>query len=215
MNRDVLDTLIQRLTDAGPFALVPSRCHGSRPLTELPAGSPPAHPGLVLNTVAGNQIGAGKDVALEQSFVVLRLPDDGARPVRRLRRRVDIIFAPFEVYWTAVLGWSGSQQFERDIRCVPAGVDFQASRGLCPHSPTDPPSSSPSLPPPSPSRTHANQLEAPLRFNSSGITRLLADGPRRGAHNRPLAIDPAKEEAGVFEALGLVPLRPEERNADC
>jgi DNA polymerase/3'-5' exonuclease PolX len=77
---------------------------------------PPFPVGIVLNTVSGNQIGAGKQVSLEQSFVVLRLPEDGR--ARRLRRRVDIIFAPYQVYWTAVLGWSGSQQFERDIRWV-------------------------------------------------------------------------------------------------
>lgn len=68
----------------------------------------------MLNTVSGNQIGAGKQVSLEQSFVVFRLPENGKE--RRLRRRVDIIFAPWEVYWSAVLGWSGSQQFERDLR---------------------------------------------------------------------------------------------------
>jgi len=34
----------------------------------------------------------------------------------RVHRRLDLIFAPWEAYWTAVVGWTGSKQFERDIR---------------------------------------------------------------------------------------------------
>jgi len=29
---------------------------------------------------------------------------------------VDLIIAPWKYYWTAVVGWSGSTQFERDLR---------------------------------------------------------------------------------------------------
>ncbi|KAG8907262.1 hypothetical protein FRB99_004956 [Tulasnella sp. 403] len=31
-------------------------------------------------------------------------------------RRVDLVFAPPRAYWTAVVGWTGSTQFERDLR---------------------------------------------------------------------------------------------------
>jgi len=31
-------------------------------------------------------------------------------------RRADLVFAPPEAYWTAVVGWTGSTQFERDLR---------------------------------------------------------------------------------------------------
>ncbi|KAG2069658.1 Nucleotidyltransferase [Suillus decipiens] len=35
---------------------------------------------------------------------------------RRVYRRVDLIFAAPEVFWTAVVGWTGSTMFERDLR---------------------------------------------------------------------------------------------------
>ncbi|KAG2159155.1 uncharacterized protein EDB93DRAFT_1237870 [Suillus bovinus] len=35
---------------------------------------------------------------------------------RKVHRRVDLIFAPPEVFWTAVVGWTGSTMFERDLR---------------------------------------------------------------------------------------------------
>ncbi|EJD44810.1 hypothetical protein AURDEDRAFT_124919 [Auricularia subglabra TFB-10046 SS5] len=43
-------------------------------------------------------------------LVVLRLAPD------RTARRVDLIFAPPEAYWAAVVGWTGSIMFERDLR---------------------------------------------------------------------------------------------------
>jgi DNA polymerase mu len=52
---------------------------------------------------------------LDKAFVILRLPPDPVEP-RRLHRRVDLIVAPFERYALAVLGWSGSMIFERDLR---------------------------------------------------------------------------------------------------
>ncbi|KAG9119569.1 hypothetical protein FRC07_005353, partial [Ceratobasidium sp. 392] len=46
---------------------------------------------------------------LDKALVILKIPD-------MVHRRVDLIFAPYSVYWTAVLGWTGSKQFERDLR---------------------------------------------------------------------------------------------------
>ncbi|KAF7351119.1 DNA-directed DNA/RNA polymerase mu [Mycena sanguinolenta] len=35
---------------------------------------------------------------------------------RRIHRRLDLIFAAPETYWTAITGWTGSKMFERDLR---------------------------------------------------------------------------------------------------
>ncbi|KAJ8076730.1 hypothetical protein PM082_001153 [Marasmius tenuissimus] len=53
--------------------------------------------------------------SLEKALTVFILPDNGKR-TRRIHRRLDIIFAAPEVYWTAVTGWTGSKMFERDLR---------------------------------------------------------------------------------------------------
>ncbi|KAL1745039.1 hypothetical protein HDZ31DRAFT_37285 [Schizophyllum fasciatum] len=47
--------------------------------------------------------------ALEKALTVFVLPGG-------VRRRVDLIFAAPEAYWTAVVGWTGSKTFERDLR---------------------------------------------------------------------------------------------------
>ncbi|KAG8889306.1 hypothetical protein FRB98_004923 [Tulasnella sp. 332] len=54
-------------------------------------------------------------------------------------RRVDLVFAPPEAYWTAVVGWTGSTQFERDIRlwANQVGLRFD-STGICRLSDTKP-----------------------------------------------------------------------------
>ncbi|KZT61982.1 Nucleotidyltransferase [Calocera cornea HHB12733] len=61
----------------------------------------PAHPSSHFDT-------------LSKALVVCLLPpsEGGAG----LHRRVDLICAPRDVYWCAVVGWSGSKQFERDLR---------------------------------------------------------------------------------------------------
>ena len=50
---------------------------------------------------------------LDKAFVIFKLPGKG-----RLHRRVDLISAPKQRYAAAVLSWSGSMMFERDLRCV-------------------------------------------------------------------------------------------------
>jgi len=52
--------------------------------------------------------------SLEKALTVFILPQDGTR--RRVHRRLDLIFASPEAYWTAVVGWTGSKMFERDLR---------------------------------------------------------------------------------------------------
>ncbi|KAG7091129.1 hypothetical protein E1B28_010183 [Marasmius oreades] len=53
--------------------------------------------------------------SLEKALTVFLLPNDG-KGTRRIHRRLDLIFAAPEVYWTAVVGWTGSKMFERDLR---------------------------------------------------------------------------------------------------
>ncbi|KAG8724922.1 hypothetical protein FRC09_011813 [Ceratobasidium sp. 395] len=60
------------------------------------------------NLISGTSRRACMDV-LDKALVILKIPDT-------VHRRVDLIFAPYTVYWTAVLGWTGSKQFERDLR---------------------------------------------------------------------------------------------------
>jgi hypothetical protein len=54
---------------------------------------------------------------LDKAFVIFKLPANRSQP-RRLHRRVDLIVAPHYRYSLAVLGWSGSMIFERDLRYV-------------------------------------------------------------------------------------------------
>ncbi|KAL1736401.1 hypothetical protein EV714DRAFT_199088 [Schizophyllum commune] len=79
--------------------------------------------------------------ALEKALTVFVLPGG-------VRRRVDLIFAAPDAYWTAVVGWTGSKTFERDIRRWAAdqkGLKFDStgltrrSNGeiLCPKSEED------------------------------------------------------------------------------
>ncbi|KAF8591991.1 Nucleotidyltransferase [Ramaria rubella] len=53
---------------------------------------------------------------LDKSFVIFRLPGVDRSKERHIHRRVDLICAPMEAYWTAVVGWTGSTMFERDLR---------------------------------------------------------------------------------------------------
>ncbi|TFK44904.1 hypothetical protein BDQ12DRAFT_641934 [Crucibulum laeve] len=66
--------------------------------------------------------------SLEKALTVFVLPPkEGGR---KLHRRVDLIFAPPEAYWTAVIGWSGSKMFQRDLRLwakVERGMKFDSS----------------------------------------------------------------------------------------
>lgn len=53
---------------------------------------------------------------LDKAFVLFRLPPKSGSKAPRLHRRVDFILAPKDKYPLAVLGWSGSMMFERDLR---------------------------------------------------------------------------------------------------
>ena len=48
---------------------------------------------------------------LDKAFVIFKLPGPG-----HFHRRVDFISAPKERYAAAVLSWSGSMMFERDLK---------------------------------------------------------------------------------------------------
>jgi len=72
-----------------------------------------ANKGLVthLMTMTGlsNPAPSHKGV-LEKALTIFCLPGS------KISRRLDLIFAIPDVYWTAVVGWTGSTMFERDIR---------------------------------------------------------------------------------------------------
>ncbi|KAJ3565560.1 hypothetical protein NP233_g7552 [Leucocoprinus birnbaumii] len=92
---------------------------------------------------AHNPLRTGHWDSLEKVLTVFRLPALPPSPEsqpqsrsrlneggRRLYRRLDLIFAPPETYWTAVIGWSGSKFFERDLRRwakVEKGMKFDSS----------------------------------------------------------------------------------------
>lgn len=52
--------------------------------------------------------------SLEKALTVFVSRHNSSR--RNVYRRVDLIFAAPEVFWTAVVGWTGSTMFERDLR---------------------------------------------------------------------------------------------------
>jgi len=52
--------------------------------------------------------------SLEKALTVFVLPYDSAR--NQTYRRVDLVFVTPGVFWTAVVGWTGSTMFERDLR---------------------------------------------------------------------------------------------------
>ncbi|CAL1711990.1 unnamed protein product [Somion occarium] len=53
--------------------------------------------------------------SLEKALTVFTLPKSSPL-YTGTRRRLDLIFAHPDVYWTAVIGWSGSVMFQRDLR---------------------------------------------------------------------------------------------------
>ena len=66
--------------------------------------------------------------SLEKALTVYRSPHDGYR-------RVDLICALPETYWTAVVGWTGGTMFQRDLRLAAKSVYVRvpfsrAQRGL-------------------------------------------------------------------------------------
>ncbi|KAJ3724399.1 hypothetical protein C8R42DRAFT_701765 [Lentinula raphanica] len=52
--------------------------------------------------------------SLEKALTVFKLPHK--KEQEHVHRRLDLIFAAPEVYWTAVVGWTGSRMFERDLK---------------------------------------------------------------------------------------------------
>ncbi|KAF5380505.1 hypothetical protein D9615_004682 [Tricholomella constricta] len=66
--------------------------------------------------------------SLEKALTIFILPSDGTQ--KRSHRRLDLIFAAPEAYWTGVVGWTGSKMFERDLRLwakVEKGMKFDSS----------------------------------------------------------------------------------------
>jgi hypothetical protein len=66
-------------------------------------GSPKAH----------NSLRSAMD-PLDKCFAVFLPPKRGC--LQQIHRRVDLIIAPYKYYFTAIVGWTGSTMFERDLR---------------------------------------------------------------------------------------------------
>lgn len=65
---------------------------------------------------------------LEKAMTIFALPKNAVH--QRVHRRLDLIFAAPETYWTAIIGWTGSKMFERDLRLwakVEMGMKFDSS----------------------------------------------------------------------------------------
>ncbi|PPQ63044.1 hypothetical protein CVT24_005990 [Panaeolus cyanescens] len=120
--------------------------------------------------------------SLEKALTVFILPE--GTKFKRTHRRLDLIFAMPEAYWTAVIGWSGSKMFERDLRLYAKEEKYVDSAYRIE----------------SLSKSH---LRRGLKFDSSGLTR------RRDS----LLYVPRSEEE-VFQILGLDWIDPTMRNAD-
>ncbi|KDN44377.1 Nucleotidyltransferase [Tilletiaria anomala UBC 951] len=75
--------------------------------------------GLITHYISlSNMNGRGsKSDGLHTMEIVFKAPRSPIVPVSR-HRRVDIIFCRYRVYGAAILGWTGSKQFERDLRVV-------------------------------------------------------------------------------------------------
>lgn len=54
--------------------------------------------------------------SLDKALIIFRHPANRTTRPRDHYRRVDLIFARWPNFGAAVLGWSGSTQFERDLR---------------------------------------------------------------------------------------------------
>ncbi|TNY17185.1 sorting nexin-41 [Rhodotorula diobovata] len=100
LERGVLRRLVHRLTKKG---LIPP--DGVLSLTE--AGS--------TRTTYANRPASLLDT-LDKALVVLRHPANGTSRKRDVWRRVDLVVAAWPHWGSAVLGWTGSTQFERDLR---------------------------------------------------------------------------------------------------
>ncbi|KAF8342714.1 uncharacterized protein EI90DRAFT_2903568 [Cantharellus anzutake] len=94
-DKSICKTLVGRLQDRGLVTHV------------MYASSFSSRHGRLART---NRLDSNMDV-LDKALTVFKSNKEGS-----VHRRLDLIFAPWEAYWTAVVGWSGSKQFERDLR---------------------------------------------------------------------------------------------------
>lgn len=56
--------------------------------------------------------------ALDRAFVIFKHPANGTTRKRDYWRRVDLVVTRWPAWGPAIVGWSGSTQFERDLRLV-------------------------------------------------------------------------------------------------
>ena len=101
----------ERERRAAALRLTDSTLAGLIPPDGILSFSEPA----TLRTITENKKASSFD-SLDKALVVFRHPANGTTRKRDMYRRVDLIFARWPSFGAAVLGWSGSTQFERDLR---------------------------------------------------------------------------------------------------
>lgn len=99
---------------AGALQLLITRLHNRGLITHVLPATSFRTPGSIKSY--------SEDQAVQRTLSVFALPQDSPsfphNPAGQPRkhRRIDLLFAPIEVYWCTVIGWSGSIMFERDLR---------------------------------------------------------------------------------------------------
>ncbi|KAJ8293969.1 Sorting nexin-41 [Rhodotorula toruloides] len=67
--------------------------------------------------------------ALDKALIIFRHPANGTTRVRDKYRRVDLVVTTWREWGSAVVGWTGSTQFERDLRRHAKRIDLNFDSG--------------------------------------------------------------------------------------
>ncbi|KAL7339811.1 sorting nexin-41 [Rhodotorula toruloides] len=67
--------------------------------------------------------------ALDKALIIFRHPANGTTRVRDKYRRVDLVVTTWREWGSAVVGWTGSTQFERDLRRHAKRIDLKFDSG--------------------------------------------------------------------------------------
>ncbi|GAA6017371.1 hypothetical protein JCM11491_006633, partial [Sporobolomyces phaffii] len=81
-----------------------------------------------LRTTRANKRASSFD-SLDKALVVFKHPANGTTRPRDVYRRVDLIFAGWRDFGAAILGWTGSTQFERDLRIHAEHLGYKFDSG--------------------------------------------------------------------------------------
>ncbi|BGP01519.1 hypothetical protein JCM10021v2_005224 [Rhodotorula toruloides] len=77
--------------------------------------------------------------ALDKALIIFRHPANGTTRVRDKYRRVDLVVTTWREWGSAVVGWTGSTQFERDLRRHAKRINLKFDSGGIRNRTTDEP----------------------------------------------------------------------------